>query len=827
VIATCPVRVGATSSDSGIPSDRFADVLSHFEGVRRSGAGWMARCSAHEDRQASLSIREAADGTILLKCHAGCRTADVLPAAGLDWADLFPDEPATARARPTSRPVPPPPAPGAVHETAYEIQDANGALVARHVRVDGPSGKRFHWQRPDGTSGLGRLPTRELPLYGAHLVADCGADETIVLVEGEKAADALLGLSVPALGTVTGASTCPGETALSVLRDRDVALWPDADEPGAAHMSALGEALAGIARSVRRVAWPAAPEKGDAADFVAAGGTAGDVQRLIDDAPLLGVLIEEPEWPPLLPLGSRVALPPFPTDALPDWLRDFIEAEALATQTPVEMAALFCLAVLAALAAKRFVVEANEGWREPLNLFTVVAMEPGSRKSAVHRECTAPVFELEQELIELMRPAIAQSDTERHIAEACRAQLEKSAANPHAENRDVLISEAVAAARAAADTDVPVLPRLIVDDSTPEALVSTMAEQDGKAAHFSAEGGIFAQMSGDRYRDHVPNLDPYLKAHCGDPLRVDRKGRPSEQIDAPALTIALAVQPYVLQAAGRNPALRARGLLDRFLYAVPEGNVGYRDMDPCPLPAVVREAYRAGVRAVSRLAGEQGTDPTILRLAPEAAAIFGRWRADLEPRRRPGAEHSSIVGWSNKLDGAIARIAALLHIASHTERGVRAPIDQATMAAAIRIGEFLVPHALAAFDLMGADERLEAARIVLGWIVRTRAHVVSVRECHREFLSRFSRSAEAEAVLVFLAERGYLAALAQPTGRKGRPPSPRYLVNPALWEERAALTTPASTGAPSSSVSCVSSVRAMDASEHPIDPVIFDMEPIA
>ncbi len=52
----------------------------------------IARCPAHEDRLPSLSLAEGADGRALLHCFAGCDTgAEILPALGLAWSDLFPD----------------------------------------------------------------------------------------------------------------------------------------------------------------------------------------------------------------------------------------------------------------------------------------------------------------------------------------------------------------------------------------------------------------------------------------------------------------------------------------------------------------------------------------------------------------------------------------------------------------------------------------------------------------------------------------------------------------------------------------------------------------
>lgn len=58
--------------------------------ARRSGEGWIAKCPAHDDRKASLSISEGKDGRVLIHCHAGCALDEILSAAGLTNRDLFP-----------------------------------------------------------------------------------------------------------------------------------------------------------------------------------------------------------------------------------------------------------------------------------------------------------------------------------------------------------------------------------------------------------------------------------------------------------------------------------------------------------------------------------------------------------------------------------------------------------------------------------------------------------------------------------------------------------------------------------------------------------------
>jgi hypothetical protein len=67
-----------------------ADEIAHALGGRKMGGRWMARCPAHDDRTPSLSIREAADGKVLVRCHAGCEQEHVIEALrsrGL-WTDI-------------------------------------------------------------------------------------------------------------------------------------------------------------------------------------------------------------------------------------------------------------------------------------------------------------------------------------------------------------------------------------------------------------------------------------------------------------------------------------------------------------------------------------------------------------------------------------------------------------------------------------------------------------------------------------------------------------------------------------------------------------------
>ncbi len=74
--------------------DALESFLTQLSAVRPSGDGYIARCPAHRDEDPSLSITAGENGTVLVYCHAGCATEQILNALGLEFGHLFPDPPA-------------------------------------------------------------------------------------------------------------------------------------------------------------------------------------------------------------------------------------------------------------------------------------------------------------------------------------------------------------------------------------------------------------------------------------------------------------------------------------------------------------------------------------------------------------------------------------------------------------------------------------------------------------------------------------------------------------------------------------------------------------
>jgi len=124
----------------------------------------------------------------------------------------------------------------------YKYRNADGVVVATKYRFEP---KSFRW-----SNGLnGATP----PLYNLPDVLRAKEDgETIYIVEGEKDADNLQNIGLTATTTPHGAgSTSWPEEYTETLRDCNVVVIPDNDEPGHRHADFVAQKLFDAAKSVK------------------------------------------------------------------------------------------------------------------------------------------------------------------------------------------------------------------------------------------------------------------------------------------------------------------------------------------------------------------------------------------------------------------------------------------------------------------------------------------------------------------------------------------------------------------------------------------------
>jgi hypothetical protein len=170
--------------------------------------------------------------------------------------------------------------------------------------------------------------------------------------------------------------------------------------------------------------------------------------------------------------------------------------------------------------------------------------------------------------------------------------------------------------------------------------------------------------------------------------------------------------------------------------------------------------------------------PHILKLSSDALQAWQSFAHKTEAGMREGGTFAHLTDWAGKFPGAVARIAALLHIARHALiRPWEYEISPDDMAAALRMADALSAHALAVFDLMGADPALDGARVVLRWIEREGKPEITFRDCHYAHKTRFKRAAELEPIIDVLIERHYIRPRAAKVAHR---PSRILEINPAI-----------------------------------------------
>lgn len=488
------------------------------------------------------------------------------------------------------------------------------------------------------------------------------------------------------------------------------------------------------------------------------------------------------DWPVLVPLDAP-NLPRLDLEYLPCWAGDYARAIAADTETPPELAAGMVLVACATAAARRLCVLVKPGYLEPCNLWAVVALPPGNRKSAVQSAATEPLLAWERDQALLMDAEIKRISSERKTMEA-RAKEKRSKAAKEKDN-----SKAAELAREAADIeaelpDIPLSPQIWTSDATPERLGALLAEQGECMAWLSSEGGVFELLQG-RYSNGIPNLDLVLKAHSGDAERVDRGSRPPVFLKNPRLGIGLSPQPDVLRGLAAKPGFRGRGLLGRFLYLLPPSPLGFRALQSNPVPEAVRDAYAAGLRAMldwEPAIDEHGEEQLrILRLSSEASAELHAFAEAIEVQMRPGQELQHCTDWAGKAPGAAARLAGVLHGVKHAHGAPwEAAITGETMTAALEIMAVITRHSLAALDMMGADPSIAAARQVWDWIERGRMNGFTVRDAFNSLRGTFPRVVMLRSALEALEERGYVEVIELPHEGPGRRPSPVIRVRPDI-----------------------------------------------
>lgn len=509
-------------------------------------------------------------------------------------------------------------------------------------------------------------------------------------------------------------------------------------------------------------------------------------QNLVKTLSTLKNTGSEQQWEDPLLFGD-IYTPEIPASILPAWLGKYAGAVAATTQTPDGMAVMLALSTAATCLQKRFVISPyGSDYREPINIWTVTALPPASRKTAVIEALTKPLLAWEREQAEQMADEIRQIKTKREVSLARISNLTKRAANEDDPQQRQTILHDIGEVKKDMPEEISA-PRLWTGDVTPERLQGLLVEHGERMALLSDEAGIFEIMAG-LYSDGKVNLDVFLQAHAGKSVRVDRTSR-TAHLESPALTFGLAVQPAVIAdlSQGSKKKFRGNGSLARFLYCLPKNNIGKRNVrNRYSIPATVKAEYHAGMVGLLRIEPERDHDdrqhPRQLTLDAEALECWLAFSEFIESKQGTNGEFESIQDWTGKLPGAALRIAGIFHVVEHGLSTLT--VNQSTIEKALDLAALLIEHAKAAFDLMAEDQITDDAKAILQWITGNELGQFTRTEVRKAFKGRWTKAERLNKALDDLRNRDIIGDCfkGETAGRYAR----TYPVNPYLFGEVAA-----------------------------------------
>ena len=162
----------------------------------------------------------------------------------------------------------------------WDYHDERGSVSGRVVRFEpAGQGKTFRQCRPDGAGWAWKMDGAHLPLYRLPGLLHAPAGSLVYLTEGEKHADQLRQWGLIATTNAGGAGKFRPDHARALARHTVIVL-SDNDEPGRKHVEACLRELRKAGVTAHALPLPGLPPKGDVLDWIAAGGTAVELQQL-------------------------------------------------------------------------------------------------------------------------------------------------------------------------------------------------------------------------------------------------------------------------------------------------------------------------------------------------------------------------------------------------------------------------------------------------------------------------------------------------------------------------------------------------------------------
>jgi Protein of unknown function (DUF3987) len=397
---------------------------------------------------------------------------------------------------------------------------------------------------------------------------------------------------------------------------------------------------------------------GDVSDFIAGGGTAGELEQRADAAPSWQpaqvVEIANDDGPiPLIPELTPPAA--YPVGALGLVLGEAAVSIARKVQCPIEISAQSVLAVASLAAQAHADVLMPFGQTRPLSLSLCSIASSGDRKTSADYEALEPVRRREKELGDQYSQELESS---RIAVTAWQGEKKAIEGNKKLDYE----SRKIALTQLGREPEQPLHPILTATEPTIEGLAKAWVNAPASLGLFSAEGGQFVGGHGMSPDHRLKTASALSKLWDGRPIKRVRAGDGVMILNGRRLALHIMIQPNAALTFFADPLLRDQGLLSRVLVASPPTLAGQRffqspsDHDDSSIRSYSAVIVRLLERPWPLAEGRRNElAPRILRMSAAAQEVWTAFYNGIEARSDSGCELAAIRDVAGKAGEHAAR----------------------------------------------------------------------------------------------------------------------------------------------------------------------------
>lgn len=427
------------------------------------------------------------------------------------------------------------------------------------------------------------------------------------------------------------------------------------------------------------------------------------------------------EWPAIEPLDKHHEPLPYPIEALPVLVRDAVVEVQSYVQAPIAMVAACALSNIS-IAVQGFIdVARDEKLHGPVALYLLSLAESGERKTTCDKAFSGGIIAYQTQATEDMADEVKQYRADKKAHEAKCLGLLAEIKRLASKGEPTQEKEGEHQRLSRAEPQKPIVPSMLLTDATPEALLFSLANEWPASAIVSDEGGAVFGGHGMGRESAMRYLSTLNSLWGGGTQRTSRKTSESFNVVNPRLTVHIQIQPETLKEflSRSGDLARGSGFLARFLISEPASTQGKRLYKLPPRTSHALDKFNERLTQILGVGvpfNERGElAPSLMRLSPEAKAIWVEFHDTVEEQLNAGGEFADLRDSASKVADNAVRLAALF--AYFETMTPSTPICDEHMRSGVAVATWHLYESQRFFDELATNAEQRNVSVLNDWLV--------------------------------------------------------------------------------------------------------------